>query len=112
MRGAPCMLGALEVKPPGKHGDIAIAKNWPEAHSIPTNVNSTSKAHYMVAVAAPLESLYRRVVLLTPLVADKLVGSLPSGHLWGEKRGWKRLKSLRAVLLSLSLRAQNSAVQC
>jgi len=34
-------------------GDMAISKNLPEAHSVPSRVNRTSKDHFMVAVIIP-----------------------------------------------------------
>ena len=41
-------------EPYKKHGDIAITKNMPETHSILSEMNLTSKDHYMIAVICPL----------------------------------------------------------
>ena len=50
-----------------KHGDSAIFKNWPDAHSIATNIKEASKDHFMVAVNAPMIRLQTK----TPCSAAK-----------------------------------------
>ena len=49
------------------HGDIAVVKNWPGAHSITTTIKEASKDHFMVAVNAPMIRLQTK----TPCSAAK-----------------------------------------